>query len=204
MRFRSALAGAAIAAVALTTGFAGRAAAQEQGGTPPSWDTLVRCAKMANDSASLACFRAAMRASGYGPKPEEVAAERKRVFGLPIPEIRLQRREAEQKGESAGAQAARSAGTQVASTSASVATPAPPPPVDENQVSVVLSEVALIQPLNRLLMTTTDGAVWAQTDNAPVTRMPRAGDTVRIERGVIGGYLCAINKWSKVRCERRH
>jgi len=196
MKFRSALAGAAIAAVALTVGLAGRAVSQEQGGTPPSWDTLVRCAKMPNDSASLACFRAAMRAAGYGPKPEEVAAEKKRVFGLAIPEVRLQRRAAQQEGVQTGAQAAGPGASESAAASA-------PAQTDEDRVTVELSEVALTQPLNRLLLFTTDGALWAQTDNTTLTHLPKAGQSMEIQRGVIGGYLCKVDKWTKVRCERR-
>ena len=197
MKFGSALTGAAVAAAVVTVGLSGRAFSQEQGGTPPSWDTLVHCAKMANDSASLACFRAAMRAAGYGPKPEEVAAEHKRLFGLPIPEIKLQRRAAEAKGEEAGAQAAGPAGAATAVAEA-------PAPVDEDRVTVELSEVALTQPLNRLLLITTDGAIWAQTDDTRVARLPRKGQSVEIERGAIGGYFCKVDKWTKVRCERRH
>jgi len=199
MRFRSALAGAAIAAVALTAGLAGRAVSQEQGGTPPSWDTLVRCAKMANDSGSLACFRAAMSAAGYGPKPEEVAAERKRVFGLAIPEVKLQRRVAQEKGVQTGAQAAGPAGSEAAEAAASQALAQ----TDDDRVTVELSEVALIPPQNRLLLITTDGAVWAQTDDATVARLPKRGQSMEIERGVLRGYLCKVDKWTKVRCERR-
>ena len=199
MKFRSALAGAAIAAVALTVGLAGRAVSQEQGGTPPSWDTLVRCAQMANDSASLSCFRAAMNAAGYGPKPEEVAAEKKRVFGLAIPEIKLQRRAAQEKGVQTGAQAAGPAESQAAVAAASQARAE----TDEDHVTVELSEVALTQPLNKLLLFTTDGAIWAQTDTTAVARLPKAGQSMEIERGFMGGYFCNVDKWTKVRCERR-
>jgi hypothetical protein len=199
MKFRSALAGAAITAVVLTMGLAGRAVSQARGGTPPSWDTLVRCAQMANDSASLACFRAAMSAAGYGPKPEEVAAEKKRLFGLAIPEIKLQRRVAKEEGEQTGAQAAGPSEAPAVEAAASRARAE----TDEDRVTVELSEVALTQPMNRLLLFTTDGALWAQTDNTRLSRLPKAGQSMEIQRGVIGGYLCKVDKWTKVRCERR-
>ena len=192
---------AAALGLALAMGAAGAGRAQDASpsGPPPSWDTLVRCAKMADDSASLACFRTAMRASGYGPKPEEVAAERKRVFGLPVPQIKLQRRAAREKGVETGVEAAGPAGSEAAAAASAQALAQ----TDEDTVTLELSEVALIPPQNKLLLLTTDGAVWAQTDDTTVAHLPKPGQTVEVQRGMMGGYLCKVDKWTKVRCARR-
>jgi hypothetical protein len=57
-------------------------------------------------------------------------------------------------------------------------------------------------PLGRLIMTSTDGAVWEQTDGDPVNQRPEPGDTVEVSKGFMGGYLCKLTRWQSVRCQR--
>lgn len=169
------------------------AGAQAQDKTSPAWDTLAKCADMPNDADSLACFRQAMHAAGYQPAPQ-VASERRRRFGLNLPLIH---HDHEAKPASQPAEVAQANGP-VAS--------AAPADVGENadKVSVQLSDVAVIPPANRLLLVTTDGAVWKQTDDEKVSPWPKPGQTIQIERNSFGGYFCRFDKFTKIRCTRSH
>jgi hypothetical protein len=57
-------------------------------------------------------------------------------------------------------------------------------------------------PLGRLVLTSTDGAVWEQTDSDPLNSRPHPGDTVRISKEMFGGYMCHVTRWEAVRCQR--
>ena len=168
---------------------AGHAAAQTAtpSGPPPSWDSLIPCAQKADPAEGFRCYQAAMRAAGYTPNPEVAATEKRRRFGLPLPSIG---HKAAPKPE---AQAQRGA-----------AAPAPPPEEPENRVSVTLEQVALIPPLNRLLLVTTEGAIWQQTDSETVAPLPKPGQPMTIIKGSISGFFCEFDKRTKVRCVRTH
>ena len=160
--------------------------------SPPSWDALAHCADISADEEVAACFRAAMKAAGYQPTPK-VAADRRRRFGLDLPVIR---REHAPKPPKA----------QVAQTEASHAPAGATPDNgdDRNRVSVELSDVATIPPENRLLLVTTDGAVWRQPDDERVSPCPKPGQKIQIERNSFGGYFCRFDRLTKVRCTRRN
>ena len=179
--------GAATAVVLLSGLGVGTALSQDiaPAGTSPSWPALVRCAEMANDDASLACFKAAMRASGFAPKPEAVAAEHRHSFGLSIPQIGSARHRAKEEGaEAATGHAA---------------------PVEANpdEVEVTLTQVATLYN-DKLLFITADGAIWEQTDDTPIAPRPKAGYVMNIHKGKLGGYFCDANSYKSVRCERTH
>jgi hypothetical protein len=57
-------------------------------------------------------------------------------------------------------------------------------------------------PRGLLRLTSTEGAVWEQTDGDEVGEGPRPGDTVTIKKGFLGGYLCQVTRWQEVRCQR--
>jgi len=58
-------------------------------------------------------------------------------------------------------------------------------------------------PHGQLLLTSTDGAVWEQTDNDAVNgEGPVPGDTVKVSKGMLGGYMCQVSRWQTVRCQR--
>jgi hypothetical protein len=56
--------------------------------------------------------------------------------------------------------------------------------------------------IGRLLLTATDGAVWEQTDTDRVNNPPNPGDTVEVSKGMMGGFMCQVSRWEKVRCQR--
>jgi hypothetical protein len=57
-------------------------------------------------------------------------------------------------------------------------------------------------PIGRILVTSTDGAVWEQTDSDEVRSTPAPGDTVQVTKGMMGGYMCQVSRWQSVRCQR--
>jgi len=177
---------------------AGVALAQAAAGTPPAWEVLVRCAEMGDKDDRLACYDEAMRAAGYAPRPEAVAAARRRLFGLRAPQISiLKHKEAE-----APARAAEGAAPSEAAAAPAPATKrAPAPQEDENGVTVTLAKVAL-QGDGKLLMVTEEGQIWEQTDTDRLVSLPKPGLAMPIHRGTFGGYFCDVSKYKSVRCER--
>jgi hypothetical protein len=170
---------------------AGPAAAQTApAGPPPSWESLIPCAQKADPVEGFKCYQAAVRAAGYAPNPEIAATERKRRFGLPaLPSIgHKAAAKPERQGQPAAAPAAPSAPVEEA----------------EDRVTVELEQVALIPPLNRLLLVTKDGGIWQQTDSETVAPLPKPGQTMTVVKGSINGFFCQFDKRNKVRCKRTH
>ncbi len=182
----------AIAALTLAGGLLLGAPAWAQpgppSGTPPSWETLTHCADIADDDDQLACFRAAMKAAGYRPSAAVASAHRK-GFGVTSA---LRRKSKGGKGES-----------EVAQGQGPEAGPAEEGG-DKNEVTVQLAQVALIPPGNKLLLVTTDGAIWEQLDPEQISPLPTGGGTMVIKRNHFGGYFCVFDKRNSVRCERTH
>jgi len=54
----------------------------------------------------------------------------------------------------------------------------------------------------KLVLTTTDGAVWRQVESEPVRPTPAQGQTMTITKGSLGSYLCKPGKWVGFRCAR--
>lgn len=196
-----------MAAVLAAGLLAGPAAAQEApaSGTPPSWDILVHCAGTADEDARLACYDTAMHNAGYAPKPAEVAAVKRHRFGLSMPDIRLLRRHAKEEGtQSVPAAGAPAAGSVAA---ASKAAPSKAPVLaaedDPDRVTVTLDLLAFAEPSHRMILFTTDGAVWSQKDDEVVTPRPKSGQMFVIRRNSFGGYFCQFDKFTAVRCERK-
>ena len=189
--FRKVMAGALGAG--LVVGIAAPAAAQSvPAGPPPAWDALIPCAQKADPAEGFRCYQAAMRAAGYSPNPEIAATERRRRFGLPSLPLISHKPSSKTKTESAQAQS----GLRAAA--------APEEEPQEDRVTVTLEQVALIPPLNRLLLVTTEGAIWQQTDSETVSPTPKPGSSMTIVHGKISGFFCQFDRVTKVRCVRTH
>ncbi len=177
----------ALAAVLLTVGPSTMAFAQDK--TPPSWQTLVRCAEKGDPDEELACYRAAMKDAGYAPT-SEANAQRRRKFGLSLPSMKFAGHSDKEKPAKT-AQAGPAPATEAAGD-------------DDSRVTVELETLALIPPANKMMMVTKDGAIWQQLDTEAVTPMPKPGQQFQIERNKFGGYFCKFDKFTKVRCMRTH
>jgi len=54
----------------------------------------------------------------------------------------------------------------------------------------------------KLVLTTTDGAVWHQVESNAVRPAPTQGQILTIERTSFGGFMCKSGKWVTFRCYR--
>ena len=144
---------------------------------------LSACPKIAEDAARLACYdkaaKALIQAESKGDvvvvDRQQAREVRRQAFGFQIPSINVFSHSSVQKEN-----------------------------VEEavNRSTGVLASIAK-SPDGKLLMTTEEGAVWAQTDGLPVDPMPRKGGTVTFVKGTVGGYFCDVSKYQSIRCERR-
>ncbi len=178
---RSALGGLGLAAL-VAFAAAGASLAQNAAGTSPAWPTLVRCAEIGDESDRLNCYDAAMRAAGYAPKQEAVTAARHRLFGLNVPKLGVIQHKEKSKDRSSGGE-----GQSVRE--------------DDDNVTVTLGRVARMYD-NKLLLITTEGAIWEQTDNVEVAQAPKEGQEMAIRRNRFGGFFCDVTRYKTVRCVR--
>jgi hypothetical protein len=71
----------------------------------------------------------------------------------------------------------------------------------DDQVEVTLATVSPGAD-GKLVLTTTDGAVWRQVESNAVRPTPAQGQIMTIERTSFGGFMCKAGKWVAFRCYR--
>ncbi|MEO6340917.1 MAG: hypothetical protein ABIO39_12810 [Caulobacteraceae bacterium] len=176
----------AVGALIVGAMVAGGAHAQKRGAEPGQaalLSELSACPKIAQDAARLACYDKAANALIQAETKGEVVVVdrqqarevRRQAFGFQIPSINI---------------FARSGVSKEAVEEA----------IDRSSAVVASAGRGAD---GKLLLTTEEGAVWAQTDNLPIDQMPRKGDKVNFVKGAVGSYFCDITKYQSIRCERR-
>ena len=70
------------------------------------------------------------------------------------------------------------------------------------RVDVTVDQIAVTQPTNKVIIFTTDGQIWQQTDTTQINTYPKEGDTLEIRKEILGGYMCDVNKYQSVNCKR--
>ena len=70
------------------------------------------------------------------------------------------------------------------------------------RVSIELAE-AHLGAERRWIMTSTEGVVWAQTDDEAINAEPHRSSTVAIRKAALGSFFCNVDGQRAVRCERR-
>jgi hypothetical protein len=94
-------------------------------------------------------------------------------------------------------------------TIANLATKAAPPSgpapqqKEETQLEVTLATVEQGGD-GKLVLTTTEGAVWRQVEHITIFPPPQRGQTLTILKNSFGGFLCKPSKWVTFRCYRTH
>jgi hypothetical protein len=173
-----------VAALAVTVGVTAVATSASAQKAPPNWDTLVKCAQTPDEAARLACYDSAMRAAGYAPNPAAVAEEHRKAFGLTVPNVNVFKHKKREEGaQAAGANA-------------------PPPEENTNRIELTVDQVAVTQPVGKIVVFTTEGQIWQQTDTTQVNTLPREGDSFEVHKEALGGYFCDVNKYQSIRCKR--
>jgi hypothetical protein len=168
---------------------AGPALGEEISGAEAGWAAMKRCAAIAEDTARHACTDAALREAGL------------LVAGKPA---------------SAGAPSGSAPSANVPSAAASVA-PAPaadsrqrfgltPPPTpkptpSESKLAVTLASVEQ-RGDGKLVLTTTEGAVWRQVESEAIRPLPAQGQTMTIAKKSLGSFMCESANRVAFRCYR--
>jgi hypothetical protein len=78
---------------------------------------------------------------------------------------------------------------------------APPPRKDDNQLEITLAAVERGGD-GKLVLTTTDGAIWRQAERIVIFPLPQQGQTIAITKTSFGGFMCKPTKWVAFRCYR--
>ena len=78
---------------------------------------------------------------------------------------------------------------------------APPPQKEDNQLSITLAAVEQGAD-GKLVLTTTEGAIWRQSERIVIFPLPQQGQTITITKTSFGGFMCKPTKWVAFRCYR--
>jgi hypothetical protein len=188
MRFRP-IATTAASLLCLT---AGALLAQVPGSITPEqgWSAIGQCASNSNERVRHACIDDVLRKAGL-LTPQAEATERRRQFGL------------DESPARAAVPAPAPVPKSTPSPAPAAATKPPPAPVDAvERLDVQIARAAIAND-GKLVVTTTDGAVWKQTDSDSFPRLPSGGEHVRIRKATLGSYLCELESHRTFRCLRQ-
>jgi len=168
--------------------------------TPPAmnaesgWSAIGLCAVRSNERARHACIDDVLRQAGL-LTPQAEAGERRRQFGL--------------EGGAAAAPVEPPAPPVAAppiaapKIAAPPDAPLPPKPEAASGDRLELEIATAITGLDdKAVLTTTDGAVWQQTDSDTIQRLPRARDRFTVRKASLGSYLCTLPSKITFRCRR--
>lgn len=64
-------------------------------------------------------------------------------------------------------------------------------------------EKAYLEAGRHWIMISTEGVVWAQTDDEAINNEPHKGSMVAIRKAALGSFFCNVDGQRAVRCERR-
>jgi hypothetical protein len=147
---------------------------------PETFEALVRCRALTDDVARLQCFDTAVANL-------QEATERREVVVVDRAQVRESRR--------------RLFGLSL-----------PRLPIfgggdddEEDEIDSIESEIVSAHQVGygRWVVTLEDGSTWAQTDDNMIAARPRAGQTVRVNRGVLGTFMMRVNNQPAVRVRRQ-
>jgi hypothetical protein len=158
------------------------------------WSSVARCAQEDSERARHTCVDRVLREAGLLTN-EMHAREQRRAFGLDETRARATTAQAPRASTSAPenktASAARTGETAAAPATPSAKEDAASTSAPPERVEVELASVG--KAVNgRLFVTTTDGAVWLQTESVEMPQPPVAGDRMTIRKGSMGGYRCSV------------
>lgn len=180
-RLAAGLAGAGFVALAAP------AIAQNAAEAPVVVQSITACRQIVDEAERFACYDRVAGAIGKGesainqaaqpPTPAQRQETERREFGRPAAPPPIVRKPEPPK------QAARAK------------------PKRADQVVSKLEHISKI-PDGRLLIVTTDGGTWVQTDHERFQNLPRRGDEIMLRRGPLGNFLCDLDRWHAARCRR--
>jgi len=161
------------------------ASAQDTVSPQTRWEQVAACAAERSSESRHACVDSVLRAAGALDAETETRVNREN-FGR-----------VERSAPPPVAAPAVAANAVVAARSDAVEPPAP-----MEGISTRVS-AARIGGDRRILVTTTEGAVWHQVDTDVIRRLPRQGEEFEVREGALGSFRCTANRTTTFRCERR-
>jgi hypothetical protein len=179
----SVAAGGAAAAFALAV-----AGAAECRPKAADWAAIAACARAATDETRHSCMDYVLHRAGLLPTstaPAQAAA------AASVP--------AAPASEPAGAGAGPATS---AAQRQRFGLPAPVPR-SEQKLDAVLAD-ARVDGEGKLVLLTSEGAVWREVESDPVLPPPTPGQPLAIEKASLGGYVCRLGRWVAFRCLRLH
>jgi hypothetical protein len=145
-------------------------------------DSVLACRSIADSAQRLACFdarvgdlqSASARHDVMVVDRDEVRKERRSLFGFNIADLKIL----------GGGNDAKS------------------PVEEEDKEITAVVRSARTDGDGNWIVTLEDGAVWHQTDGAPMGRTPKAGVSVTIRRGALGAYFMKVANGSSCKVRR--
>lgn len=156
-----------------------------------AWSAITLCARIAKDRDRHVCLDDALRNAGLMPAPQNAAPAS--AAGTSSPARAL----------APAAQAPDSASPAQSKESRAdfgLQPKAPREPAVARTQQVSLSRVDQVD--GKLLLTTTEGAIWKQVESSSVWPVPTGGQTMTIESASFGGFFCKPSKYVSFRCFR--
>jgi hypothetical protein len=159
-------------------------AARTQPSAEQGWSSVTRCAQEDSERARHTCLDRVLRDAGFLTN-EMSAQQQRRAFGL----------------EAQRAPAAPPAPPSIAPPVAAVKEVVPPRPAPvaapagaAEQPDLLEVQLASVQkPADgKLVLTTSEGAVWRQSESADMPQPPAAGDRMTIRKGALASYRCSF------------
>lgn len=165
-----------VAVMGFAIGVATYGSAAAQAGNAPASasgvQAVLACQSVRGDKAQLACFRSAAKLLAQEPAASPQA----------------------EPAQTAEAPPPRPFG-------------APAPRVRAQQLAEAHAAVLVVRSIGdlgdgRAILNLGDGSSWVETEPEPITSAVKPGDSVRLEKGVLGGYLLVLPHRSVIRMRR--
>jgi hypothetical protein len=186
---------AAAVCVLMIAQMPGVALGQATSAAESGWAKMTQCASIGDDKARHACTDGALRDAGLLSAETQAAAKRK-AFGLQKP--------VDAPAAPAPAPAPATASVAAAAAPASPGSSSPPSLPTKQQKENLEVTLAKVEQGGdgKLVLTTTDGAVWRQVEGGVVRQTVAQGQTMKIEARSLGGFMCEPSKYVAFRCFR--
>ena len=173
----------------------GAAQAQAQGpvSAQSRWEQMSDCAKERMPEDRHACVDEIFRHAGLLDPVREAEIQRE--------EFGRARRDNDAPTSIAAADMTAPTGvTSIQADELAYAAVTPPAEIDSIETQIAS---ARIDGLRKLTVVTNEGAIWRQTDDGRIRRLPRKGESFVASEAAFGGYRCTYNDSFSFRCERR-
>src|SRR6185437_7579221 len=162
-----------------------------------AWSAITLCARIAKDSDRHACLDDALRKAGLmraHPTAARVPAAGTAPVAAAAPAAEAAAPAPQAPGSASPAQSKQSHadfGLQPKTFRE---------PAVARTLQVTLSKVD--QADGKLILSTTEGAIWKQVESTDLWPVPTGGQTMTIARGSFGGFFCEPSKYVSFRCFR--